>query len=94
MSKFGLDLIRKIKPISWVFDEEKCRERSIEDVIFKKTHLGVSAQQLEGLLPANEFAAVIIDEEDNYRVNYYQLIGPLISAVKELSERIEELEKK
>jgi hypothetical protein len=54
-------------------------------------HLGVSAQQLEGIVPQ----VVDYDEEqDKYSVSYAKLVPLLIEANKELQKRVEELERR
>lgn len=50
--------------------------------------IGVIAQEVEAILPE-----LVRGEEGNKSVNYSGLIGVLIEAVKELSARVEELEK-
>ena len=52
--------------------------------------IGVVAQEIEKVLPE----LVLTDEEGMKSVNYAQITGLLIEAVKELSAKVEELEKK
>ena len=52
--------------------------------------IGVIAQELEKVLPE----LVSTDEEGMKSVNYAQITGLLIEAVKELSAKVDELEKK
>ena len=78
--------------------EKEYPERNLKEgergITFEETHFGVIAQELAELLPVGEFAAVKSDENETLSVAYYQLIGPLISAVQELSKRIKELEER
>lgn len=91
--KTGLDLVRKIRPVSWVYDKNACLNRGAHTVYdFERIHFGVLAQDLAELLPIEKYAAVSVDDKDNLMVNYMQLIGPLISAVQELAARVEDLE--
>lgn len=53
------------------------------------TQFGVLAQDVEEVLPE-----LVIDGEDGFkRVNYSGLIGPMISAINELTERVKQLER-
>lgn len=53
-----------------------------------KKSYGVIAQEIENILPE------IVSGEDTKRVSYMQLIAFLIAAVKELNEKVEELQNK
>ncbi len=61
------------------------------DKIFSsKNDVGVVAQEVEEVLPE-----IVIDRVDGYKAVYYEKLVPLlIESVKELKERIEELEKR
>ena len=52
--------------------------------------IGVVAQELEAILPE----LVLTDDEGMKSVNYAQITGLLIEAVKELSAKVEKLENK
>jgi hypothetical protein len=87
MSNYGLDLIKKLHPIKFRYDESK-----FEGQIDRRIHFGLSAQELEKILPINDFAIVNKDKNGFLMVKYDELISPLISSVKELCDRVEELE--
>lgn len=87
MSNYGLDLIRKIKPIKFRYNIERFKSQ-----IDERLHFGVSAQELEKLLPIQEFAVINKDDNGFLMVNYIELISPLISSIKELCDRVEKLE--
>ena len=78
----GLDFINELKPVSykWIKDKQEGH----------KTHQGLIAQDVETVMDAlgmskDDHAIVHYDEhEDKYRMNYNELIGPLIKAVQEL----------
>ncbi len=61
------------------------------DKIFSsKNDVGVVAQEVEEVLPE-----IVIDRADGYKAVYYEKLVPLlIESIKELKERIEELEKR
>ena len=61
------------------------------DKIFSsKNDVGVVAQEVEEVLPE-----IVIDRVDGYKAVYYEKLVPLlIESIKELKERIEELEKR
>lgn len=87
MSQYGLDLIKKLSPIKFKYDQSKFSGK-----IDKRIHLGLSAQELIEILPEEEFAVVHKDSQGFLMVDYTELISPLISAVKELDNKIEKLE--
>lgn len=89
MSKYGLDLINKIKPCT--FQYKQMNENGLVDDN-NLIHFGCIAQELNELLPENEFALVKKMEDGYYAVNYMELIAPLIKAVQELSKKVEKLE--
>ena len=95
MSKYGLELVRQIQPVSWKYNQDACEELrvgSLQD--FSRVYFGVVAQDLAQLLPVAEFGAVSLDDNENLMVDYGQLIGPLISAVQELAKEVETLKEK
>jgi hypothetical protein len=52
--------------------------------------IGVIAQDVEKVFPD----AVVTGEDGYLRVDYHGLVGVLVEAVKELAERVEELERR
>jgi hypothetical protein len=78
----SLDFITRLEPIEYQMGES-------QDVKF-----GVSAQNLVGLLGDESlYTMVQKDENGYYSVKYTELIAPLINAVKNLSEQVEQLKK-
>ena len=95
MSKYGLELIRQLQPVSWKYCAEACFQNGVSEISdFERTHFGVIAQDLAELLPSDSFAAVSCDEKGNLMVNYIQLIGPMISAIQELASEVGRLKEK
>lgn len=86
MSELGLALVRKLNPIKFRYDQKKFQHK-IDD----RFHLGLSAQELISLLPIDEYAIVNQDRNGFLMVDYTELIGPLISSVKEMAEDNESL---
>lgn len=79
----GLDFISQINPIAFNFKDADKEDKS-------KKRYGVSAQQVAAI--KEDFAGISYDyDTDRYGMDYTQLIAPLIQAVKELSDRIDNL---
>jgi hypothetical protein len=101
----GLNLIKKLRPVSFKLDHRETYVREcgyeygVKDGTLKSTkeHYGLIAQELrDSLNELNvEFDALGHDDEkDAYRLTYEELIPLLIKAVQELSIRVTELENK
>ncbi len=79
----GLDLIKKIRPVSY---------QLIQDPDNSEKKLGVIAQELESAMHQCGYNGFdIVTKGDIYSVKYEALIGPLINAVKELAGEVERL---
>jgi hypothetical protein len=74
----GLDFVCKLNPIEY-------KMKGVDEV-----KLGLSAQEVETLVGAG-LSMVQKDEQGYYSVKYTELIAPLINAVKNLSEQVEQL---
>lgn len=74
----GLDMVKKMRGVFFKFKEND------------KPGVGVIAQELKQILPQ----AVEQTEDGILSVAYGNIVGVLIEAVKELSDKVEELEKK
>ena len=84
-------LKKDIKTIEGALDKTKAlRGVEFTRIADDSKSIGVVAQELEEVLPE----LVITDDEGMKSVNYAQITGLLIEAVKELSAKVEELEKK
>jgi len=84
-------LKKDIKTIEGALDKTKAlRGVEFTRIADDTKSIGVIAQELEEVLPE----LVLTDEEGMKSVNYAQITGLLIEAVKELSAKVEELEKK
>jgi hypothetical protein len=101
----GLNLIKKLRPVSFNWDnrETYVRECKYEygqkdgTLAGTKKSYGLIAQELkQALQELNvEFDALGHDDtKDAYRLTYEELIAPIISAVQELDKRVEALEAK
>lgn len=84
MSEFGLDLIKKLKPVHF-----KYRDGKGEGAM--RVHFGLIAQDINDVLPLEEFA-IVTEKEGYYDVNYWQFISILIKAVQQLDTKVKELE--
>jgi len=93
----GLDFINKLRPVSFSWKEDSSQ----------RVQYGVIAQEVEAALGADaeKYGIVFRDGEkyfgtdsndttDVRRVDYYQLISPVIRSIQELSSRVNALEEK
>ena len=82
---FGLEFIKKLKPCKWRY------KKPLDDGV---EHFGFIAQEVDALAPKEKYAFTLTmpDEDKTYMVRYHEFIGPLVKAVQELSEKVEELE--
>ena len=88
----GLDFINKLKPVDFKFIENTSN----------RTHCGLIAQDVEEVLKDNDRAMLIkskyIDEETSeekeiYALRYTELIAPMIKAIQELTQEVENFKK-
>ena len=78
MSKYGLDLINKIKPCT--FQYKQTNENGVIDDN-NLIHFGCIAQELNELLPENEFA-LVKKMKDGYYLSVYTHISELACLLK------------
>ena len=84
----GLDFIKKLKPAKFKYKPEHVYEKT------QKVHFGFMAQDIAKLLDDDtKYAILKRDENDFYLVDHGELIAPLVKAIQELSEKVENLEK-
>jgi len=105
----GLNFVNGLNPIAFkwkdakkkVVDEDGNETWEQKEENEKRTHLGFSAQAVEQLvfdagLTTQDFAGVVIDEDENgnktYGLRSDQFIPILVKAVQELEARVKELE--
>jgi hypothetical protein len=86
MSKFGLELIKKLKPIKFRYDSEK-----FHDTVDKRIHFGFSAQDLAAILSPEKYAAISRDPQGFFMIDYIELISPLVKGLQETLEEIDKL---
>ena len=99
----GLSLITRLKPVTYHFDtrrqEEHITGKTIADnttyrASYKKLHTGFLAQDVEAICKeiGFDFDAIHIpeNERDYYSLSYNQFIMPLVKAVQEQQEMIEQ----
>lgn len=83
---FGLDLIDSIEPVQYAWNDGRDH----------KTHYGLIAQQVEraldGLGIKNSAMCLPGHGPETYRLNYIELISPLVRACQELHGKIQGLE--
>lgn len=81
----GLDFIKRLNPLSWRWKDKRDT----------KEHHGLSAQEVKAVTDelGVEFGGHVYDAEtDVHGLNYAEFIAPLIRAVQELAQRMEQLE--
>tara|TARA_B100001939_G_scaffold140057_2_gene121267 strand:- start:5507 stop:7123 length:1617 start_codon:yes stop_codon:yes gene_type:complete len=102
-SSYGISFIKKLKPVSYKWDNRDTYVRECscsygqKDGTLKseKCHYGFIAQDIKSTLESLNitFDGLTHDsEKDAYRLTYEELIAPLVKAVQELTERVENLE--
>lgn len=98
----GLDFIKKLRPVSYVWDT---RDQYVQECGFEygtkdgsltgtRKHYGVIAQELKQAVTelSETFDGLLYDDKkDAYRLKYETLIAPLTKAIKELDERTQQL---
>ena len=84
----GLDFINKLKPAEFRYKEDTHASDG------KKIHFGFMAQDIAKILDdSSKYAILKKDNKNYYLVDHGEIIAPLVKAVQELSERIENLER-
>ena len=79
-----LERVQKLRGVSWEWvDPERWGDG-------RPRQIGVIAQDVEKVFPE----AVITGDDGYKRVDYAGLVGVLVEAVKELADRVEELERR
>ena len=101
--KYGIDFVRKLKPVSYKYDHrdlyvEKCscsygeKDGSLQS---SKYHYGFIAQDMKSIL---EELNITLDglgydeDKDAYRLTYEEMIAPIVKSIKQLIDRVELLE--
>ncbi|MBR48404.1 MAG: hypothetical protein CMC59_07590 [Flavobacteriaceae bacterium] len=89
------DALDKVESINGYYykENEKAKELGYDN---DKMQVGVSAQEIEKILPEVVTEAPIADEiEEDYKTVYYDKLVPLlIEAIKELNQKVKDLENK
>jgi hypothetical protein len=104
-SKYGLALIKKLRPVAFNWDHREAYVRECKytygekdgTLAGEKEHYGLIAQELKSALDELDVKFDGLghdDEKDAYRLTYEELIAPLIKAVQELNDRLEIVEEK
>ena len=86
-----MDKINSVRGVTFDWKDEIIKAKGGEDGYFVRKHdVGVIAQEVEAILPE------IVATRDNgtKAVRYEKLVALLIEAVKELSNKVDALEKK
>lgn len=84
MTEFGLEFIKKLKPIKFRYDSEK-----FNGPVDDRIHFGFSAQDLAKVLSDKEFAVLNKDPQGFYMIDYIELISPLVKGLQEAIEEID-----
>ncbi len=79
-----LERVRLLNGVTW---EWRDRRRTARDG--RPRAIGLIAQDVQEAFPE----AVVPDRRGNLTVDYHGLVGALVEAVKELADRVEELER-
>lgn len=79
-------MINSFKPAKYGYNAVKPQ---IKD---QRINFGFSAQDIDELYPMEEYAFVNMDKDGYLMVNYHQFIAPMVKAIQELSQKVDELE--
>jgi len=82
---FGLDFIKKLNPCKW---------RYLPPLDDGVEHFGFIAQEVDEIVSHEQYGFVVKGEDGMYRIRLTEFIGPLVKAIKELEQRVAELERK
>lgn len=80
---FGLEFIKKLKPCKW---------RYLPPLDDGVEHFGFLAQEVDQLVPHDQYGVVVIDKDGIYGLRLTELIGPMVKAIQELEEKVKKLE--
>lgn len=86
MTDFGLEFIKKLKPIKFRYEPDKFQGK-----IDERIHFGFSAQDLAQVLNEKDFAVISRDPNGYYMIDYIELISPLVKGLQDASEEIDKL---
>jgi hypothetical protein len=103
-SNLGLDFINKLRPVSykWIVggnSVETCESDNENEVVKrtitanegKRNHYGLIAQEVKEVLGDIDFGGYVYDEEtDTMALRYDQFISPMIKAIQELTQKVNE----
>jgi hypothetical protein len=104
-SKYGLALIKKLRPVAFNWDHRdnyvrECKYTYGEkdgNLAGTKEHYGLIAQELKSVLDELDVRFDGLghdDDKDAYRLTYEELIAPIIKTIQELATRVDTLEEK
>ena len=87
----ALDKVMDINGVTFDWTDDYMETHGGEDELFNRKHqVGVIAQEVEKILPE-----VVADRPDGYKaVRYEQMVPLLIEAIKELNQKVKDLENK
>jgi hypothetical protein len=103
-SILGLDFIKKLNPVSYKFkigeNIDTIKDDGSHEIIKlpgKRTHFGLIAQEVKNSLPEDlDFGGWILTDKNNpeseQALRYEEFISPLIKAVQELSQQVQDLQ--
>ena len=83
----SLKNIGRLKPAEYSYNNP-----SVGDT--KRLSMGIMAQDIDKVWPYEKYSILNKDTNNNYSVEYHQLIAPMVKAIQELCTKVEELEKK
>lgn len=80
-SDLGLNFINSLNPVqyNWIWDDDNSPK-----------HYGLIAQEVDEVV-SNENVALVHKENDNWSMAYNELISPMIKAIQELSDEVNQL---
>ena len=85
--QYGLEVINSLNPVEFYYDTD------VGSDSYKKKHIGLIAQEVKETSDIIEDWGVVSQDSDCWKLDYIQFISPLIKAVQQLNDKIEEQQK-
>jgi hypothetical protein len=82
----SLKKIGRLKPAEYSYTDPSKGET-------ERLSMGIMAQDIDKIWPYEKYSILAKDMQDNFAVDYSQLIAPMIKSIQELSAKVDELQK-
>jgi len=86
--QYGLEIINSLNPVEFYYDT------AVGSDSYRKKHLGLIAQEVEKVSDIIEDWGIVLQDSDCWKLNYIQLISPLVKAIQQLNDKVEKQQEK